>query len=149
MKSLECMHGARDECVPACMHACVLGCAGGGVPAALLLYYFIILSLSRLGSLNSINWINFCWQQVVFVIDGESSHQSHHWSGIQWCVRACGEGGVSVLYPLTYLALSLSLPPLSPPWAPTLSPHPWPTSCMQLSLILNPSNELASCTNIT
>ena len=51
--------------------------------------------------------------------------------------------GVSVLYLLTYLALPLFLP---------LSPHPGPppwASCVQLSLILNPSGELASCTNIT
>ena len=131
------------------MHVWAVLC-WGGAPPALLLYYFIILSLSlsRLGSLNSINWINFCWQQVLYVISMVRAATSHiTGQGASAAYVRVARAGVSVLYLLTYLAL-----PLSPSSLPTLVPHPGPppwASCVQLSLILNPSNELASCTNIT
>lgn len=81
----------------ACMHAWVV-LGWGGAPPALLLYYFIILSLSRLGTLNSINLINFCWQQVLFVIDLESSHQSVTSLVRDPVLRACVWRGLGCLY---------------------------------------------------
>ncbi len=121
-----------------CTHACTCVCWGYVHGHHLPCYYNIILLYHSLsfGLSLSFSLVWACLIQLIALISSGSrccslsmvSPATSHITGqpASGGVCACGEGGVSVLYLLTHLAippLSLSLP-LSP--LPHPGPPPWP-----------------------